>query len=146
LPVLVVERLQSIDIEDEQRDRGHLAGAEAVRTVGRIIAEHIPADALPCRYGGDEFVVALPRAGPEAQRVANDLRLAVLTCAPMLAGVAFPAHTLSISIGVACRSFDQSTLAHPPSEENDDRETLFRMADAALYAAKNGGRNRVHVA
>jgi diguanylate cyclase (GGDEF)-like protein len=141
LLVLDVDRLKSLNDE-----HGHLAGAEAVRTVGRIIAEHIPADAIACRYGGDEFVIALPCAAPEAECVADELRRAVLARAPILAGAHFPAQTLSISIGLASRSLHERAVADRPAQDDDEGEALFRTADAALYAAKNGGRNRVHVA
>ena len=136
--VLDLDRLKSLNDA-----HGHLAGAEAVRTVGHIIAEHIPPDAIACRYGGDEFVVALPRSPvPVARRLADALRGAVQTTAPMLAGVHFPQQTLSISIGLACRAF----TADVEAAESDDEasEALFRNPDAALYAAKNGGRNRVY--
>ncbi len=57
LLVLDVDRLKSLN------DRyGHLAGAEAVRTVGHIIGQRLPSDAVGCRYGGDEFVVAVPQS------------------------------------------------------------------------------------
>jgi diguanylate cyclase (GGDEF)-like protein len=141
LLVLDVDRLKSLNDE-----HGHLAGAEAVRTVGRIIAEHIPADAVACRYGGDEFVVALPCAASEAECVADELRRAVLARAPILAGAHFRAQTLSISIGLASRCLHEAAVADQPSTEDGEGEALFRMADAALYMAKNGGRNRVHVA
>ena len=39
---------------------GHLTGAQAVRHVGQLAAARLPADAVACRYGGDEFVVCLP--------------------------------------------------------------------------------------
>src|SRR6185295_15347801 len=55
LLVLDVDRLKSVNDK-----YGHLAGAEAVRTVGHIIGERLPPPAVACRYGGDEFVVALP--------------------------------------------------------------------------------------
>jgi diguanylate cyclase (GGDEF)-like protein len=141
LLVLDVDRLKSLNDE-----HGHLAGAEAVRTVGRIIAEHIPADAVACRYGGDEFVVALPCAGPDAQRIADDLRRAVVARAPILAGVHLPAQTLSISIGLASRCLHEFAVGDQRSQDDAEGEALFQTADAALYAAKNGGRNRVHVA
>ena len=55
LLVLDVDRLKSLN------DRyGHLTGAEAVRTVGHILASRLPRDAVACRYGGDEFVVGIP--------------------------------------------------------------------------------------
>ena len=139
LLVLDVDRLKSLNDE-----YGHLVGAEAVRTVGRIIAEHVPADAVACRYGGDEFVLAVRCAASEARRVAEDLCQAVLASAPILAGIQFPSQTLSISIGLSSRSFHEATVAEPSAD--DEGEALFRRADAALYAAKNGGRNRVHVA
>ena len=41
---------------------GHLAGAEVVRSIGHILGKHLPPDAVACRYGGDEFAVALPAA------------------------------------------------------------------------------------
>jgi len=120
---------------------GHLAGAEAVRTVGRIIASHVPADAVACRYGGDEFVIALPRCTEAGGcTFADGLRHAVNTTAPVLAGLPFPVRTLSVSIGVACQSF--GTQAGSRSDV-DYGEELFRAADRALYQAKELGRNHV---
>jgi diguanylate cyclase (GGDEF)-like protein len=122
----------------------YLAGAEAVRTVGRLLAEGIPNGAVACRYGGDEFVVALPGCDEaRARAIADDLRGAVNGCAPALAGVPFPAGTLSMSVGIACRSFEGRRLSKAPALDDAAGEELFRAADAALYAAKAGGRNRV---
>ena len=120
---------------------GHLAGAEAVRAVGRIIGRWTPADGVACRYGGDEFVVAIPGcAAVEAIALADRLRQEVNATAPRLAGTEFPPTTLSISVGVATRSFDEDA----GGEEAGD--ALFRLADAALYRAKEEGRNHVHLA
>ena len=67
LLVLDLDGLKALNDE-----HGHLAGAEAVRTVGHIIASHLPPGGFACRYGGDEFVVAIPgRAGPAADRIAD---------------------------------------------------------------------------
>jgi diguanylate cyclase (GGDEF)-like protein len=137
--VLDVDRLKSLNDQ-----HGHLTGAEAVRTIGHLIAAHIPADAVACRYGGDEFAIALPHcASLTAYRIADDLRAVVQATAPVLAGVPFPVQTLSISVGVASRTFSASAAT---AADEDDGEGLFRSADAALYFAKNGGRNRVHSA
>jgi diguanylate cyclase (GGDEF)-like protein len=124
---------------------GHLAGAEAVRLVGHIIAAHVPPDAVACRYGGDEFVIALPRCElAAAGRLADDLRRAVHESVPVLARVQFEKGTLSISIGLAWRSFERAEGRAAVRDRDDEIESLFRAADAALYTAKNGGRNRVH--
>jgi diguanylate cyclase (GGDEF)-like protein len=130
--VLDVDRLKLLN-----DTHGHLAGADAVRTVGRVIASWAPPGAVACRYGGDEFVVAVPRCPiGEAQRLADDLRLRVQRTESTLAGLPFEAGTLSVSIGVASHDRDSAKNA----------ETLFRAADAALYQAKAAGRNRTAVA
>jgi diguanylate cyclase (GGDEF)-like protein len=127
---------------------GHLTGAEAVRTVGNIIGGRLPASAVACRYGGDEFVIAIPDCtSVVARRVAEDLCRAVRETAPVLAGRAFGSGYLSISVGVACALLtgDATSDAWPP-DDVEAGEALFREADAALYRAKAGGRNRVWVA
>jgi diguanylate cyclase (GGDEF)-like protein len=142
LLVLDVDRLKSLN------DRhGHLTGAEAVREVGRTIADSVPAHAVACRYGGDEFVVALPLCGEaEALRVARRIQESVHSAAPVLAGRGFPPGSLSVSIGVACRVVEvQVGPAVATGSVGRAGEALFRAADAALYAAQNGGRNRVQL-
>lgn len=140
LLVLDVDRLKSLN-----DTHGHVAGADAVRTVGQLIGEWLGEGAFACRFGGDEFVVALPgRSAQQAREQAQLLRKAVHAAAPVLAGDAFPAGTLSISAGLACLpGFDQPG-AHVP--DVDAGESLFRAADQALYDAKRSGRNRVGVA
>ncbi|HZM63463.1 MAG TPA: diguanylate cyclase [Vicinamibacterales bacterium] len=140
LLVLDVDRLKSLnDVH------GHLAGAEAVRLVGRILADRLPSNAVACRYGGDEFVVALPESdASEASAVAERVARHVNEAAPLLAGVQHPATTLSISVGVVSHVFDRTTRRLVESIDALG-EQLFHAADTALYAAKNGGRNRISV-
>lgn len=141
--VLDIDRLKAInDVH------GHLAGAESVRTVGHILAARLPPDAVACRYGGDEFAVALPGyTGEEAYALADDLRRYVARIAPVLGGITFGAGALSISIGVgslpALRSTADQVL---PEEDGAAGEALFTSADRALYLAKHAGRNRVRLA
>ena len=131
--VLDLDRLKSLNDKF-----GHLAGAEAVRTVGQLIAVRIPSNAVACRYGGDEFVIALPEHTIEqAIKLAEVLRQAVYDVQPTLVGRPFPAGTLSISVGVAGR------LVCGTVETADESEALFHAADQALYSAKEQGRNKV---
>jgi diguanylate cyclase (GGDEF)-like protein len=152
LLVLDLDRLKNLnDVH------GHFAGAEAVRAVGHTIARLRPKGAVACRYGGDEFVLALPQANErEALRFAETLRRAVELLAPALAGKQFPAGTLTVSIGISCsdflpapisrgRSLGHRKRAARETEEDAFAERLFQMADCALYEAKNGGRNRICV-
>jgi diguanylate cyclase (GGDEF)-like protein len=143
LLVLDVDRLKALNDQ-----YGHLTGAEAVRTVGRIIGERLPSDAVGCRYGGDEFVIAIPgRAPPVVHQVADGLCRAVHASAPVLAGRAFAAGSLSISVGGICASFDRSRPSRAGSYPDVEAgESLFRAADAALYRAKAKGRNQVNIA
>ena len=131
--VLDVDRLKSLNDQ-----YGHLAGADAVRTVGHVIANHTPDRAVACRYGGDEFVVAIPDCRKEeAREIAERLRLSVSNEEPVLATRAFPAGTFSISIGTASRFIEKDDA---PVEIG---EQLFKAADHALYQAKAMGRNGV---
>jgi len=141
--VLDVDRLKSIN-----DTYGHLAGAEAVRLVGHTLPAQLTVDAVACRYGGDEFAIAIPNCGRTLARTfAEELRGAVHALEPVLAGRSFAAGALSISVGFAC--LDADSWSAPDSSENcdaDDVSTgarLFGVADDALYIAKQQGRNRV---
>jgi two-component system, sensor histidine kinase LadS len=131
--VLDLDRLKAIN-----EDYGHLAGAEAVRAVGHLIAHCFDGHAVACRYGGDEFAVALPNCDEQtAFEAAETLRKAVENYAPVLAGRDFPEGALTISIGVAVYLPDE--VRNPVLVGED----LFRAADSALYRAKREGRNCV---
>jgi diguanylate cyclase (GGDEF)-like protein len=127
---------------------GHLAGADAVRAVGQIVASTVPESTVACRYGGDEFVVAIPGCSRFlAQKIGDTLCRAVYASEPDLAGQQMPAHTLSISIGIA--DFFEAGRFRGVSANTSDEDVakaLFRAADEALYAAKASGRNRAHSA
>ena len=136
--VLDVDRLKTLN-----DTHGHHTGADAVRLVGTVIAQCLPKNAFGCRFGGDEFVIALPGfTAQSAQGVATAIREAVSGAAPKLAGVPFPERTLSVSIGVAGVTHATTIAAN----DGDAGETLFHAADEALYAAKAAGRNQVNVA
>jgi diguanylate cyclase (GGDEF)-like protein len=114
--------------------RGHQQGDECLRMVAQILAAGVSrAGELVARWGGEEFVVLLPGASAD-QALATVERLRAEVEA---AELAHPASTVgpvvTVSAGVA------ATVA----DLEQDPAALLRMADDALYAAKNAGRNRV---
>ena len=117
-----------IDRFKQLNDRhGHLVGDDVLRRVSRIMSASVRRGDVAARYGGDEFGVLLHGADMEAAlEVAERIRERV---AELWMGRGDAATT--ISIGVA-------TLAG-----HDDSEELLASADRAMYAAKEGGRNRV---
>ena len=119
---------------------GHLAGAEAVREVGQIIAHGFKGCAAACRYGGDEFAVVMSDCDTRRSlAVAESLRTEVATQQPVLAGRQFPAGALTVSIGIALYLSNGARNPEVVGEE------LFRAADQALYQAKRDGRNLVRL-
>jgi diguanylate cyclase (GGDEF)-like protein len=111
---------------------GHLVGDEAIRYVAARALGTLRATDVVARYGGEEFVVFLPGEDAEgATRAAERLREAARQPFKTLADVDL---TLTISLGV--------TEFRP---EVADPTTLLAEADWALYASKQGGRNRVSV-
>jgi diguanylate cyclase len=105
---------------------GHLAGDAVLRELVSLIHQKIRSADLLFRWGGEEFVVLAVSTGyRDAQTLAEHLRARV-------AAHTFPAAgSLTISVGVA---------EHTGSEAAD---AWFSRLDAALYEAKEGGRNRV---
>ncbi|MDO8615240.1 MAG: diguanylate cyclase [Dehalococcoidia bacterium] len=128
--------LLMVDIDRFKRfnDRhGHQAGDEALRGVAHTLAQHLRSMDFVARYGGEEFAVALPGADRKsALATAERLRLAVESAAISPAG---ESERLTVSIGAAAC----------PSDAND-AASLVAAADAALYAAKEAGRNTVRAA
>lgn len=116
---------------------GHLQGDACLRSVARTAAGALrrPADLL-ARYGGEEIVALLPNTDlPGGLQVAADIQA-------RLAGLAIP-HSASEVAGQVTVSIGAAAMA--PARDNAPEE-LIAAADAALYEAKRGGRNRVRSA
>ncbi len=112
-------------------DFGHLLGDEVLRQVSSVLAQQLRKPDVVCRYGGEEFAILLPEtAGEGAVAVAEKLRRAVESF--HFPGVPRP---VTISAGVA--EFPRNGTT---------RDELVKAADAALYVAKQGGRNRIFAA
>jgi diguanylate cyclase (GGDEF)-like protein len=113
---------------------GHQQGDVVLARFGRLLVESLREPDVACRYGGEEFAVILPETDPDqAIAVAEKLRrrLKERDVVDDLGE-----NVITISQGIA--SFPSADIGN----END----IVKKADDALYAAKNGGRDRVEVA
>lgn len=110
---------------------GHDAGDTVLAELGRLLAAKTRASDVPCRYGGEEFLIIMSGANTaEAAGRAETLRRAVEELSVVQDGK--PLGSVTISCGVA---------TYPM--HGDISEDLLRTADTALYTAKHEGRNRV---
>jgi diguanylate cyclase (GGDEF)-like protein/PAS domain S-box-containing protein len=113
---------------------GHAAGDALLRELGRLLQSHIRGGDVACRYGGEEFLLIMPDASLEAahqravllQQEAKKLRV-------QDAGQSLDGITLSLGVAI-----------YP--EHGRSIDSVLRAADAALYRAKQEGRDRVVVA
>ena len=111
---------------------GHLAGDELLKTLAKMLRENLRPDDLACRYGGEEFVVAMPDSDADsAHKIADRIR-EMLASHPFPHGETQPGGRLTISGGVAAFPVDGTSGTE-----------LIGNADQALYQAKASGRNKV---
>lgn len=124
------------DLDDFKsvNDRFYHAGGDSVLVefAQRLVESTREVDFVG-RYGGEEFVLILPRTeGPGAEIVAEHIRSSVADT-PFETGAGLV--SVTVSIGIAC---------HP--DHGDSRDQLVEAADVALFAAKAAGKNAVRVA
>jgi diguanylate cyclase (GGDEF)-like protein len=109
---------------------GHPAGDAVIQLLGKLLHDECRSSDIPCRYGGEEFVLIMPDSAPQdAAELCDRIRL-------RLAEITWPRHPerrVTCSIGLAGISGECTTSA----------EALIEAADKLLYKAKQGGRNRV---
>lgn len=119
---------------------GHLAGDAALREAAHRVDMQIRASDAAARFGGDEFVVLAPGiTAAQAQALAERIREAV--CAMPVQVAPGAEVTLAVSIGVAVASVSRQEVDLKAAAER-----LLSAADAALYKAKQHGRNRAELA
>ncbi|MBI2072588.1 MAG: GGDEF domain-containing protein [Gemmatimonadetes bacterium] len=112
---------------------GHAAGDAALRHVARVLRSTLREQDLAARVGGEEFALWLPNTPLErAREVAERVRQAVAEAKLYWAGAEL---SIACSVGLAGKPVTVGQTAN-----------LYAAADAALYRAKDNGRNRVEVA
>ena len=128
-----VVMLIDIDNFKEVNDaHGHAAGDEVLRRMAQVLRSSLREIDTPARYGGDEFAVVLPETDVHGARgTAERIRTGFLDAR----GEAAASERCTLSIGLAAA--DRLLV---------DADDWVRRADAAMYRAKAGGRDRVDVA
>lgn len=106
---------------------GHDAGDRVLEAIGKFLQQNIRDVDVAARYGGEEFVLMIPEAAKDAahslsERLRKNLSEMKFDNLP----------PITISLGIATYPFD-----------GENAEDLIKKADAAMYAAKRAGRNRV---
>lgn len=113
---------------------GHEAGDIVLKEVAQSLAGLTRASDVVCRYGGEEFCMLLPEAGPQAALdKAELLRARICSLKVKQHGALLDPVTMSFGIAVA-------------PWHGDTIDQLVREADLAMYKAKSAGRNRVELA
>ncbi len=112
---------------------GHAAGDAVLRAVGRHLLTLARGEDIPCRYGGEEFVLVMAHASPATVRErAERLRVGVQELRIEYEGRSVGPITLSVGVAMF-------------PEHGESGQAVLQAADAALYRAKESGRNRVVV-
>ena len=123
-----------IDVDHFKRfndDYGHEAGDSVLRAIGGLLKRSLRVGDIACRYGGEELTVILPGSTlDDAQARLDNVRQAIMDMQVLHQGENLPAITVSIGVAAA-------------GEQETDGAALLGRADAALYLAKEQGRNRV---
>ena len=116
---------------------GHPAGDVVLRYVARLIRAQLRGSDVVARYGGEEFVVLLPATPPAAALDTAERIRRVIAAQTMPVQLAEPLR-ITVSLGLAMLAPGEDPVAQAAA--------LVQRADQALYAAKQGGRNRVQAA
>lgn len=112
---------------------GHLCGDYVLKTVAKYIMDSIRSHDLPCRYGGEEFVIMLNNtAKEEAMVVAERIRATIEN-----ATMEYEDQEIKLTVSCGVATFDKDV------NYVDGPKELVEQSDKALYFSKRNGRNRV---
>tara|TARA_R110000868_G_scaffold22354_40_gene91709 strand:- start:7048 stop:8526 length:1479 start_codon:yes stop_codon:yes gene_type:complete len=126
--------LLMVDVDFFKRvndDHGHQVGDQALQAIARLLSETTRPGDVVTRYGGEEFAIILPESGEDsamamAQRLRSAVEYAGIDCGT--------GKDISVTVSIGC-------VNRPPQTLTPDE--LVKASDAALYQAKEAGRNRV---
>jgi len=133
--------LFDIDHFKQINDRyGHLVGDEVIRSTAETVRDKLRRTDILARYGGEEFTIYLPHTGREQAIALADRIRATVGENKVESGAEQVA--ITISMGIVSEDAEDLRFEDPKAFLRE----VFSRADAALYRAKNGGRNRVVMA
>jgi diguanylate cyclase (GGDEF)-like protein len=129
--------IMMIDIDFFKRvndTHGHQAGDIVLREISKLLKSNSRASDIVARYGGEEFIKIIPETDCSGVIFIAEKLRDLIADHPVLLDNGKTIH-LNVSIGISC--------SYPGQELNS--ESLIRLADEALYRAKDLGRNRVEI-
>ena len=113
---------------------GHAGGDALLSAVANLMKANMRKEDIACRYGGEEFLLIMPGASlPAVQERADNLRQAVKTLQVKYQGRFLKSTTISLGVAIF-------------PDQGHTAEEVISAADAALYRAKQAGRDRVEIA
>jgi len=135
-------QLMMIDIDHFKAvndNYGHQTGDVVLTRVAELVRQYLRTEDLAGRYGGEEIIVAMQVSSGEAQRIAENIRAAVqaqlqVSSARRQDAERAEAKTFHVTLSMGIASTQDFTY---------EADVLIGEADAALYRAKRGGRNKV---
>ncbi|MBP6178558.1 MAG: GGDEF domain-containing protein [Anaerolineales bacterium] len=126
-----------LDVDDFKTindSHGHAAGDQILRELGKIILNQVRGEDIPCRYGGDEFIIILP----DAPRTVIYDRARLLCEKARQFDYQFEGYSLNeVTISIGLATFP---------EHGATSSAILRIADSALYRAKHAGRGQMVIA
>ena len=139
--------LLMIDIDRFKRVNdtyGHAFGDQVLRAMGQVLKAVAPEGSLAARVGGEEFALLLPAMALEpARALAEKLRVTVAASRIRRKGSSDTAERITVSLGLALYA---RRSGHDAALGDEAPADFVERADRALYAAKQGGRDRVELA
>ena len=110
---------------------GHVVGDRVLERLALLLKESVRGENSVCRYGGEEFAIIVPELGPEAASEMAERLREIVEQTDFDSG---KNHKIKITVSIGVAAFPESASTV---------DELTKAVDIALYAAKEGGRNRV---